>query len=229
MLDEGGKPRRQDFRQALFARIVECAGDEQRTGIVVDAVAVGTVGHAVNGVLKQSGIVAHRQEMIELHFRRRAAVAQQRAGIGACDGLQPMPAAGIFEHRHVTLGGAFPRHGAAAGISALAHRLPKHVVCQQLGDFNAERGRVAKWNQNATAVCEQFTGMPIRRGNHGFAEPEAVGKRAGRHLGFVQIRGHVNVGHRDEIEQRFLIDKLIEEHDMVLDAGVARMRHQLSR
>ena len=76
MLDEGGKPRRQDFRQPLFAGVVEGAGHQQRAGVVVDAIAVGAVRHAMNGMLKQSGIVAHRQEMIDLHFRRRAAVAQ---------------------------------------------------------------------------------------------------------------------------------------------------------
>ncbi len=226
MLDEGGKPRRQDFRQPLFAGVVERAGQEQRAGVVVDAIAVGAIRHAVNGMLKQSGVVAHRQEMAELHFRRRAAVAQQRIGVRARNGLEPMPAPGILKYRHVALGGSFPCHGAAARIGALAHRLPKHVVGQELCDFDAERGRVAKGHQNAAAVGEQFAGMPIWRGNHRLAEPETIGQRARRHLGFIQIWRHINVGHRDEIEQRLLIDELVEKHHVILDAGLARMRHQ---
>ena len=88
MLDEGGKSRRQSFRQPLFARIVERAGYKQCAGVVVDAIAVGAVRYAMNGMLKQSCVVAHRQEMAELHFWRRAAVAQQRAGIRARNGLE---------------------------------------------------------------------------------------------------------------------------------------------
>src|SRR6202000_1848102 len=72
MLNEGGKSRRQSFRQPLFARIVERTGHKQRAGVVVDAIAVGAVRYAMNGMLKQSCVVAHRQEMAELHFWRRA-------------------------------------------------------------------------------------------------------------------------------------------------------------
>ena len=71
MLHEGGKAGRQDFRQALFAGIVEGAGQQQRAGVVVDAIAVRAIGHRMDGVLEQAGIVAHRQEMTDLHVAAR--------------------------------------------------------------------------------------------------------------------------------------------------------------
>ena len=77
VLDEGGEAGRQYLRQALLAGVVERARQQQRAGIVIDAIAVRTIRHAMNGVLKQAGIVAHRQEVIDLHFRRSMTVAQQ--------------------------------------------------------------------------------------------------------------------------------------------------------
>ena len=135
MLDERGEPGRQHFRQTLLAGIVERARQQQRAGIVVDAIAMGAVRHAVHGMLKKAGVVAHRQEMVDLHFRRSAAVAQQRAGVRARDRLEPMSASGILEHGHIALGGPLPGHRAAARIGALAHGLPQDIVRQQLRDL----------------------------------------------------------------------------------------------
>ena len=68
VLDKRGKPRRQHLRQSMFAGDVERARQQQRAGIIVDAIAMGAIRHAVNGMLEQSGIVAHRQEMIDAAF-----------------------------------------------------------------------------------------------------------------------------------------------------------------
>ena len=51
MLHEGCKASRQNFGQPLFARIVEGAGQQQRAGIVVDAIAVRAIGHRMHRVL----------------------------------------------------------------------------------------------------------------------------------------------------------------------------------
>ena len=64
-------------RQWLFARRVERAGQQQGARIVVDTIAMRPVGHRMDGMLEQSGVIAHRQEMAELHLRRRQACCAQ--------------------------------------------------------------------------------------------------------------------------------------------------------
>src|SRR5271165_4030758 len=63
MLDEGRETGGQRIVQLFFAPSAERACDEQRTGVVVHAIAMGPVRHAVYGVLEKTGVVAHRQEM----------------------------------------------------------------------------------------------------------------------------------------------------------------------
>ena len=77
---------------------------------------------------------------------------------------------------------------------------------------------IAKRNQNAAPIGEKLPRMPIGRRYDGLAEAVAVGQRPRRHLRFIQIRRDVDVAHRDVVEQRGDIDKLVEEHDMVGDA-----------
>jgi len=73
MLHECRKTGGQDLRQPLFARIVEGAGQQQRAGVVVDAITMRAIGHRMYGMLEQSGVIAHRQEMTDLHVGRRGA------------------------------------------------------------------------------------------------------------------------------------------------------------
>ena len=47
-----------------------------------------------------------------------------------------------------------------------------------------------------------------------------------RHLGFIEIGRHINVAHRDEVQQRGLVDKLIEEDDVILHAQLMYARRQ---
>ena len=101
-----------------------------------------------------------------------------------------------------------------------------NVVRQQIGDLGADGFDVAEWNQNSAPVGQQFLGVPVRRRNDRLSQSEAVGKRARRHLGFVEIGRHVDVAHRNEVEQRGLIDKLVEENDMVFDAEFLHARCQ---
>ncbi len=72
MLDEGRQARRQRFRKALLTWGVERAGHEQRAGIVVDAIAVRTIGYRTDRMLEKPRVVTHRQKMAQLHLRRRA-------------------------------------------------------------------------------------------------------------------------------------------------------------
>ena len=156
--------------------------------------------------------------------RRRAVRDRDRSGTR--DHLEPVTMTRIFESRDVTLGRALPCHRSADGVGALAHRLPARGIGEQLRDFLADRGRVAERNDDATAVSQQFQRVPIRRRNHRLSQSEAVGQRARRHLRLVEIGRDVDVAHRDESQQRRLIDELVEEYDVILDAEFAHARHQ---
>ena len=90
MLYESCKAGRQNFRQALFAGVIEGAGQQQRTGVVIDAIAVRAIGHRVHGVLEQAGIIAHRQEMIYLHVWHGGALKFRQRPVGARDNLEPV-------------------------------------------------------------------------------------------------------------------------------------------
>ena len=85
---------------------------------------------------------------------------------------------------------------------------------------------IAKRNQNAAPVSQQFLGVPVGRRYDGLSQTEAVGERARCHLGFIEIGRHIDVAHRDEVQQRGLVDELVEEDDMVLDAELPHARRQ---
>ncbi len=76
MLDKCSKSGRQGLRQALFAGAVERTRQQQRSGIVIDTIAVVTIRHGMNGMLEQPGVVAHRQKMIGPHLWRCVAGAR---------------------------------------------------------------------------------------------------------------------------------------------------------
>ena len=88
---------------------------------------------------------------------------------------------------------------------------------------------IAERNQNAASVGQQFLRVPIGRRDHRLPQAEAVGQRAGCHLRLVQIRRDVDIAHRDEVEQRRLVDELIEEHDVIFDAERRARATRLSR
>ncbi len=180
----------------------------------------------MHGVLKQAGIVAHRQKMADLHVRHRGDQRPRQGFVGARKGLEPVTLPRILEHGHVTFGNALPCHRPADGIGALAHCLAASIVGEQFRDFAAGRRGIAERDQNAASIRQQFARVPIRRRYHRLAQPEAVGQGARRHLRLVEIGRDIDIAHRDEFEQRGLIDELVEEHHVILDAEFAHTRHQ---
>src|SRR4029077_4776403 len=60
--------------------------------------------------------------------------------------------------------------------------------------------------------------------DHGLAEAEAVGQRARGHLRRVQVGGNIDVAHRNETEQRRLVNELVQENDVLayIQLGCAR-------
>ena len=68
----------------------------------------------MNGVLKQAGIVAHRQEMADAHFRRGRAGERGAPVSARAIALSRCPRRALSKTDYVALGGAFPCHRAAA-------------------------------------------------------------------------------------------------------------------
>ena len=226
VLHERREPGRQGLGQVLLAGTVERTGQQQRPGIVVDAIAVNAIGHGMDRMLEQPGIVAHRQEIVGPHFGGAWNAARGHALVESRDHPEPMPVPCMFERRQVALSGPLPGHRPAGRIGARAHRLPSRVVGQQSRDLAADGGGVGKRHQNAAPVGEQFDCVPVGRRDDRLSEGKAVGERARGHLRLVQIGRDVDVAHRDEFQQRRLIDELIEEHHVIRDADIARARHQ---
>src|SRR5271170_5860728 len=98
------------------------------------------------------------------------------------------------------------------------------MVGKQSRDYGTDFCGIVKWHEDAAAVSQQFLGMPIWRRDDRFAQPKTVGQRARCHLGFVKIRRDVDIAHRDEVEQRRLIDKPVEKSDMIFDTERAYAR-----
>ena len=163
MLDESGQPGGQRFGQALLAWVIERARQQQRPRVVIDAIAMVPVRHAMDRMLEQPGIVAHGQKMADAHLRRSAAAARRRALAGPQNHARPARPPSGFERGQVALGVSLPCHAPAARIGALAHRLQPPVAGQQRRDLGAGRGGIAKWNQYAMSVSQQFPCVPIGR------------------------------------------------------------------
>ena len=54
-----------------------------------------------------------------------------------------------------------PCHRSARRVGTFAHRIATGAVGQQTGDLAAYRLGIAKWNQDAASVSQQFLGVPI--------------------------------------------------------------------
>ncbi len=60
---------------------------------------------------------------------------------------------------------------------------------------------IAKIKQSAPPFGQKFGSMPVRRGDHGSAYPNSVRERTAGDLGFIQIRGYINVCGGKVLEQ----------------------------
>ena len=100
------------------------------------------------------------------------------------------------------------------------------VVRQQAGDLSAHSFGIPKRNQNATPVIQKFLGVPVGCRYDRLSQAEAVGERARCHLGFIEIRRHVDVAHRNEVQECGLIYELVEEDDIIPNAKLPHPRSQ---
>ena len=134
------------------------------------------VSGATKPVVRQNGWIKHRRNFRHISY------------------------ASCFKYIEIALGRLRPCHRSARGISAFAHGMASDIVRQQRGNFISDRSGIVEWNQNAAAISQKFFGVPIRRRYNCLSQAEAVGKRARRHLRFVEIGRNVDIAHRNEIK-----------------------------
>src|SRR3569623_1709100 len=108
------------------------------------------IRYRMHGVLKQAGIIAHRQKMACLHGRRREVVWRDRVSFAARNDLTPVTLPRTLEGGHIALGSTLPCHRSAGRVGSLAHGLPAMIVGKQLRNFVADLRRITKGNQNTT-------------------------------------------------------------------------------
>ena len=99
-------------------------------------------------------------------------------------------------------------------ISPLAHGMAKGIVLQELIRGLGERGGIVKGNKDTASIGKQLLRMPIGRGDNRLAGAERDGEGAGNDLGFVPIRGDVNVRRADVLDQLFGSYKAVVEDDV---------------
>src|SRR5260221_10984305 len=146
----------------------------------------------MNGVLKKTRVVTHRQEMAQLHRGWHLRVAYRRNLVWPYDHPETTSPS-ILEGGDIALCCPLPGHRSTARIGTLTHGLAPCLVGQQSRDLAADGSGVTERNQDAASVGEQLARVPIGCRDDRLAEPEAVGQRARRHLRLVKIRRDVDV------------------------------------
>ena len=95
--------------------------------------------------------------------------------------------------------------------------MPAGVVAQQADHFARDGRRVAERHQHPAIVRQQFRGVPVWRGDHGFAGAECVSQRARRDLRLIEVRRDVEVRRADELLEILQLDELVVEDDVLVD------------
>ena len=141
--------------RCFFARRVQRAGDQQRPRIVVHAIAVRPVRHAVDGVLEQPDIVAHGEEVLR---RRSCGGNFPRCGAPWSCSSRPWAAVapGVVEGRDIAFRRPGPGHRPAAGIGPLAHGVAPGIVSEQPSNLPPDGRRVAERHQDAAAIRQKL-------------------------------------------------------------------------
>ena len=162
VLDECRKACRHRLRQLRFAALCERTREQQGARIVVDAVAMRAIRYRMDSMLDHARTIAEREKMPGPHLRYEKALACGDDRINRKRSSRLELFVCRFEDRKITFGGLHPGHRSARRISAFAHGVTEDIVCQQAGDLGAQRFGIAKWNENAAPITQQFLGMPIK-------------------------------------------------------------------
>src|SRR5688500_14153236 len=75
-----------------------------------------------------------------------------------------------------------PDHFTSAFMRPLSHRAASWFVTQRGADFAGDHSAVTERNKYTATVGEQFSRVPVRRGDHRFARAKGIGQCARHNL-----------------------------------------------
>src|SRR6185437_9863287 len=131
MKESGGGSGQSAYRLWLLAQFTEQYREDERTSVVVRAIAFGEIRNAEDSVLEDAGGVGHARKVTELHRGQYARLPIERLGgkefARARGNFQP----GTLEGAHIHLRHIAPDHIAADPVSVLANGVPAGVIPQQ--------------------------------------------------------------------------------------------------
>ena len=218
---EGVLDQRHVPRAGIGHRLRRAAGDllqqraeDQRPCVIVGGISLGVVGHAESGVLEHPRAVGHPQEVIQLQQRQLARSPVERGRLERGSRAMQTQIACALERLLVAAGDLEPSHLPAEHVGPLPHGVPTHGVVQQLDHRLAERLRVADRRQHAPITGQQLLRVPVGRGHHGLAGADRIRQRPRDDLGYVLIRGDIEVGGAEKLRQ------LAEAHETVVEDHV---------
>ena len=176
---------------------------DQRAGIVVEAIAVAPVWHRTERMLQQAGPVAQRM------YGGGIRAPQGEGRRAARDG-------GFADQGGGGLGKARPDRLPPAPIGAAAHGGARVRIVEQRQNRVGDRIGVARFDQAADTIGQQFPRMNIWRRDHRLAERDRIAERARRRLLEVGIGRQINVAAFELVEQFFGFEEAIIPFDVVL-------------
>ena len=197
----GGLDRRIGCGRLILFLEEDCK--DERTGVVVGAVAVFEPRHSEDRVLENSGGIRKPIEVAEADCRQffefRTGCGGRRAWAG--DAILFEFRTRLLKNRIVGLRHARPDHVTPGEVGLLAQRMAARILVEQEVHCCGNRWRIAKRDKVPAAVREQFLRVPIRRRNHRLTRPETIGESAGSDLCLVQVGREVDVRSADEFTQ----------------------------
>ncbi|MDQ1158317.1 hypothetical protein QE385_002644 [Sphingomonas sp. SORGH_AS 950] len=181
---------------------------------------MATIGHRIDGMLQHAGRIAHPLDGGQIggqRLDRRRMTDGDAARAGGDRG------ADLLDRR---LGQTRPDHRATPRIGTLRQPLARRVVAQQPVDLAREPLDVAERDEHAVIVVQYLGGMDIGGGDHRLADADRIGQRPARDLGGVGIGGGVDIGGLEIFDQVVMVDKRIDEGDIVRHAARLGQRLQ---
>src|SRR5439155_9794821 len=128
------------------------ARKQQGARVIVDAIAMGAVCYAMDGVLEQARIIAEREKMPDPQLRNNRRLAPSYDRSYRKRKSRSSALARSLQDRKIALDGFRPRHRSAGRVRAFAHGMTADVVRQQASDLRAHSFGIPKGNQNAAPL-----------------------------------------------------------------------------
>ena len=152
-------------------------GHQQRPGIVIGAVAMGSIGDGIVSVLQHAGIIGKGFQMIEFDLRElEISDGLDVFNIGVPGTRGPGAVlAHLTEHLEIFSGYLLPNRFPTEGIGFFTHGMPFDIVVQKPDNLFRQGIRVAKGDNPPPALGKHLGGIPVRRRNDGLARAHGIG------------------------------------------------------